>query len=49
MQCLDKEVKSMQQNERSALRYTAGFTCRHLFKRIEKENNKLKEEMILPM
>ena len=38
----------MQQNERrGALCYIADFTCRHLRKKIEKENGELKEEMIL--
>jgi len=41
MQHLDEEVKSMQQNEHSALRYIAGFTCHHMRKKIEKENDEL--------
>jgi len=44
---LDPEVTSMQQNERSVLRYITGYTCRHLCKKIEKENDEIKEEMVL--
>lgn len=37
----------MTDNESSALRYVAGYVCRHLHKKIERENHDLKEEMIL--
>jgi len=39
---LDPEVTPMQQNKCSALRYIAGYTCRHLHKKIEKENDETK-------
>ena len=44
---LDQEATPLKQNERSALRYIAGYVCRHLRKKIEKENDELKEEMVL--
>ena len=34
-------------HERSALRYASGYICRHLHKKLERENHDLKEEMIL--
>jgi len=37
----------MTDNESSALQYIAGYVCRHLHKKIERENHDLKEEMIL--
>ena len=45
---IDQEVSSeLTENESSALRYVAGYVCRHLCKKIERENHNLKEEMIL--
>ena len=35
------------QQEGSALRYAAGYVCRHLRKKIERENSEIKEELIL--
>ena len=34
-------------HERSALRYASGYICRHLHKKLERENHNLKEEIIL--
>lgn len=34
-------------NEGNTLRYVAGYICRHLRKKIEKENHELKEELVL--
>ena len=34
-------------HKRSALHYASGYICRHLHKKLERENHDLKEEMIL--
>ena len=34
-------------NEGNVLHYVAGYVCRHLRKKIEKENHEYKEEMVL--
>lgn len=45
---LDEDASAnVTSNERNALRYVAGYVCRHLRKKIERENHELKEEMIL--
>ena len=33
--------------EGNALRYAAGYICRHLRKKIERENTEIKEELVL--
>jgi len=35
------------QREGNALRYAAGYVCRHLRKKIERSKHKLREEMVL--
>ena len=44
---LDKEAEEMNRNERNVLRYVAGYVCRKLRTKIERENHDLKEELIL--
>ena len=44
---LNEEAAEMNENERNALHYVAGYVCRKLRTKIERENHKLKEEMIL--
>jgi len=38
---------ALTQHEGSALRYAAGYVCRHLRKKIERSKHELKEEMVL--
>ena len=45
--CLDDASTNVTSNESNALRYIAGYVCRHLHKKLERENHELKEEMIL--
>ena len=44
---LDQEPAEMNVNERNVLRYIAGYVCRKLRTKIERENHDLKEEMVL--
>ena len=44
---LDQEPAEMNANERNILRYIAGYICRKLRTKIERENHELKEEMVL--
>ena len=44
---LEQDAPSeIETNEGNALRYVAGYVCRHLRKKIEKENHEFKEEMV---
>lgn len=43
----DDTSTTVTSNESNALRYIAGYVCRHLRKKLETENHELKEEMIL--
>ena len=40
-------VATVNNHERNALRYAAGYVCRHIRKRIERSNHAFKEELIL--
>ena len=40
-------IHPLTDNERNALRYTAGYICRHLRKQLERSNHELKEELVL--
>ena len=40
-------IHPLTDNERNALRYTAGYICRHLRKQLERSNHALKEELVL--
>ena len=40
-------IHSLTDNERNALRYTAGYICRHLRKQLERSSHELKEELLL--
>jgi len=40
-------VPTLTKNEGRALRYVIGYVCRHLHKKIEKDNHELREELIL--
>jgi len=44
---LDQEPAEINVNERNVLRYVAGYICRKLRTKIERENHELKEEMVL--
>ena len=44
---LNEEAAEMNENERNALRYVAGYVCHKLRTKLERENHELKEEMIL--
>ena len=44
---LNEEAAEMNENERNALCYVAGYVCRKLRTKLERENHELKEEMIL--
>lgn len=44
---LEQDASSeIETNEGNALRYVAGYVCRHLHKKIEKENHEFKEEIV---
>jgi len=43
----EQEPKEMNLNERNVLRYIAGYVCRKLRTKLERENHELKEEMVL--
>ena len=45
--CADTDVMTPVSQEGSALRYAAGYVCRHLRKKLERESHELKEELIL--
>ena len=40
-------LQPLTENERNALRYTAGYICRHLRTQLERGNHLMKEELIL--
>ena len=40
-------IHPLTDNERNALRYTAGYICRHLREQLERGNHELKEELVL--
>lgn len=40
-------IHSLTDNEINALRYTAGYICRHLRKQLERSNHELKEKLVL--
>ena len=40
-------VEPLTNNEGNALRYTAGYICRHLRKQLERSNHDMKEELVL--
>ena len=44
---LNKESTEMNESERNTLCYVAGYVCRKLRTKIERENHELKEEMVL--
>lgn len=41
------DIEPITENEANALRYAAGYVCRHLRRKLENGNHHLKEEMIL--
>ena len=41
------DVATINNHERNALRYAAGYVCRHIRKRIERSNHVFKEKLIL--
>ena len=44
---LNEESTEMNESERNTLCYVAGYVCRKLRTKIERENHELKEEMVL--
>lgn len=45
-ECGSKDLE-LRESERGVLRYIAGYICRHLRQKLERENHQFKEEMIL--
>ena len=43
----DLEDLELQDSEKGVLRYVAGYICRHLRKKLERESHEFKEEMVL--
>ena len=46
-QQVDLEDVELQDSEKGVLRYVAGYICRHLRKKLERESHEFKEEMVL--
>ena len=40
-------IQPITDDEGNALRYTAGYICRHLCKQLERGNHEMKEELVL--
>jgi len=40
-------IEPLTSNEKNALRYTAGYICRHLWKLLERSSHESKEELVL--